>query len=136
MIKRCPNDPRYEIDETKKVFVYKNLHKDCWSIKQGGLVKAHALHLTLYETHFKVNKKGRDKVLREKKKNVHAGICGYISHPHPSYATWDEWDDGEADLLEITYDPYKYRSFVKVANGKPAWFSPYVKMTPSKVLIA
>jgi hypothetical protein len=24
---------------------------------------------------------------------------------------------------------------VKVANGKPAWFSPYVKMTPSKVLI-
>jgi hypothetical protein len=80
-----------------------------------------------------VNKKGRDKVLREKRKNVHAGICGYIAHPEPCYATWD---DGEVDLTEITYNPYKYGSFVKVANDKPVWFSPYVKMTPSKVLIA
>ena len=133
MTKRNQGDPRYKIDTTKKVFVYKNLHKDCWSIKQGGLVKAHALYLTLYETHFVVNKKGRDRVLREKRKNVHAGICGYISHPEPSYATWD---DGEVDLIEITYDPYKYRSFVNVSNGKPVWFSPYVKMNPSKVLVA
>ena len=48
MIKLKQEDPRYKIDTTRKVFVYKNLHKDCWSIKQDGLVKAHANDVTLY----------------------------------------------------------------------------------------
>ena len=68
MRQRNPNDPRYKIDITKKVFVYKNLHKDCWSIKQGGLVKVHATELNLWMCDFKVNQKGREKVLREKEK--------------------------------------------------------------------
>ena len=39
---RTKNDSRYNIDYDRKVFVYKNLHKDCWSIRQDGLVKAHS----------------------------------------------------------------------------------------------
>ena len=30
------------IDNTKKVRVYRNLHKDCFSVKQAGLVCCHA----------------------------------------------------------------------------------------------
>ena len=52
MIKLKQEDPRYKLDLSKKVFVYKNLHKDCWSIKQDGLVKAHSDKdpISLYET--------------------------------------------------------------------------------------
>jgi len=133
MIKLKQHDPRYKINTAKKVFVYKNLHKDCWSIKQGGLVKAHAHDILLYETSFKVNRAGREKVIKEKRKNVHAGVVGYLDHPSPEYATWD---DDCGPYTEVTYNPYKYKSFVEKATEKPRWFSPFVKLTHKQVLVA
>ena len=52
---RNQDNPKYKINEGRKVFVYKNLHKDCWSLKQDGLVKAHVhavsyTHLRAHET--------------------------------------------------------------------------------------
>ena len=130
---RNPEDPRYKIDRTKKVFVYKNLHQDCWSIKQDGLVKVHATEINLYNCNFKINTKGRKRVLKEKKKNVHAGICGYIVHPEPEYACWDDCSDDSLD--EITYNPYKNTSFVNKLN-EPRWFSCLTRFKPHKVLIS
>ena len=104
MIERNPSDPRYKIDYSKKVFVYKNLHKDCWSIKQDGLVKAHTEEVRMWDCAFQVNAKGRAKVLEEKRKNVHAGIKGYLDDFHGV----DPADLGK----EVTYNPYKYDSFV------------------------
>ncbi len=75
-MKRTKKGEKYDIDFSRKVFVYKNLHKGCWSIRQDGLVKAHTDNVTLYNVMMKVNKKGRERVLREKRKNVHAGISG------------------------------------------------------------
>ena len=66
-----PKDSRYKIDFNKKVLVYRNLHKNCWSIKQDGLVKAHALELQLYSATIKVSRKGQERVRKEKRKNVH-----------------------------------------------------------------
>ena len=80
MIKLNQEDKRYIIDTTRKVFVYKNLHKDCWSVKQDGLVKAHTTDIELWDCAFRVNKAGRERVLKEKRKKVHAGISGYIDH--------------------------------------------------------
>ena len=77
---RTKSDKRYDIDFSKKVFVYKNLHKDCWSVRQDGLVKAHADKLEMWDCSFQVNQKGREKVLKEKRKNVHAGILGRIDN--------------------------------------------------------
>ena len=77
---KSKDDPRYQINPAKPVFVYKNLHKDCWSVKQDGLVKLHTNDITLYDCEFKVSKVGRDRVLKEKRKNVHAGVRGYIEH--------------------------------------------------------
>lgn len=131
MRQRNPDDPRYKIDRTKKVFVYKNLHKDCWSIKQGGLVKVHTTHLDLYQCDFRVNRKGREKVLREKRKNVHAGIRGYITPPEPSYKTWD--DIGWWEMSPVTYNPYKNKSFIEQRNGEPRWFANFVKLYPAEV---
>tara|TARA_A100001011_G_scaffold258146_1_gene266425 strand:- start:550 stop:960 length:411 start_codon:yes stop_codon:yes gene_type:complete len=135
MIKTKPQDSRYNIHYGKKVFVYRNLHKGCWSIKQGGLVKAHSTEepILLYETSLKVSRKGREKVLREKRKNVHAGIHGYLKPPIPQYNTYT---DGHVDFMKVTYNPYKYRSFVDSDTDKPVYFSPFVRMESKQVLAA
>jgi hypothetical protein len=107
-----------------KVYVYYNLHKKLWSIKaleddRKGLVIAHRKHVVLTKVTPKVSQKGRERVLREKKKNVHAGLVG-------------EWNDkklilGLYNADEITYNPYKYNSFVfkedesKFEYARAAW---------------
>ena len=135
MIKTKQLDPRYKIDESRKVFVYKNLHKDCWSLKQDGLVKAHTHDLCLFDCSFRVNKKGRDKVLKEKRKNVHAGISGYIDTPWvESYGRICSHKWGKKSNVRLaTYNPYKYASFVRVDNRKPVFWSSAVRMTKGNV---
>jgi len=123
MIERNPSDPRYKIDYSKKVFVYKNLHKDCWSVKQDGLVKAHTEEVRLWDCAFQVNAKGRQKVLDEQRKNVHAGIKGYIDN-----------DQQVPSGVEVTYNPYKYDSFVDKATELPIYSSLFTTLTKNKVL--
>jgi hypothetical protein len=125
---RNPGNPRYKIDATKKVFVYKNLHKDCWSVKQGGLVKAHATELNLSGCDFRVNRNGRLRVLREKRKNVHAGVRGYMGE-----STWDTYP--EELFNEVAYNPYKYTSFVMKDTEAPRWYADQVRLKPSKVMV-
>ena len=124
MIKRNQDDPRYEIDHKRKVFVYKNLHQDCWSIRQDGLVKAHTTEVNLWDCTFQVNAKGRQKVLDEQRKNVHAGIKGYI----------DEFDLDLPNPTEVTYNPYKYDSFVDKDTESPIYSMSNAKLTQNKVI--
>lgn len=128
---RTKSDERYEIDFDQKVFVYKNLHRNCWSVRQDGLVKAHSDEspITLYFCNLKVNRKGRERVLREKTKNVHAGIEGYLRHE--DMEVWHGW----VDMVEITYNPYKYSSFVDAETKKPRYFADLCKLYKDKVLI-
>ena len=119
-------DKRYHIDTSRKVFVYKNLHKDCWSIKQDGLVKAHTHDLEMWDCAFHVNAKGRAKVLEEKRKNVHAGIKGYIDDHGVSAI--------EYPLHAVTYNPYKYDSFVDKTTEEPIYYSQFSKLSHKQVL--
>ena len=98
-----------------KVFIYFNLHRKCFSVKalegaKKGRVVAHVNDAIVYNPTFKVSEAGRQRVLRERKKNVHAGVVG-------------QWFEGEfnakrcAELMEytgraVTYNPYKFDSFV------------------------
>ena len=63
-----PNDNR--------VMVYRNLTKDCWSVKsvKSGRVRFHVKVITIVNGQFKVSECGRQRVIREKKKYVHAGV--------------------------------------------------------------
>ena len=97
-----------------RVFVYFNLHRKCFSIKalegdRKGRVVAHSTTVLLEGCKFKVSEAGRQRVLREKRKNVHAGVTG----------TWINADRVEScyEFLsmvgrQVTYNPYKYDSFV------------------------
>jgi len=108
---RHTQDPRYTIDKARDVKVYRNLHKDCFSIVQDGLVKAHARHIYLRDVKFKVSEAGRQRVIQEKRKNVHAFLIGKLAKISDQKEIVEE--------TGVTYNPYKYDSFVEVETEKP-----------------
>ena len=102
------------IDYEKRVYVYWNLHRKLWSVRQSGLVVDHAGLLSLYDCKFLVGAKGRERVRREKKKNVHAGVSGYL-YEDPVTVDRMQWYDEKGPLLPlyVTYNPYKHDTFIK-----------------------
>ncbi|QFG04662.1 hypothetical protein PBI_KEZIACHARLES14_88 [Mycobacterium phage Keziacharles14] len=99
-----------------KVFVYWNLHRGMWSVKalegpdKGRVIARHQL-VILRNAKGKVSEAGRQRVLRERKKNVHAGLVG-------------ELVQGEAvtlkpDARKVTYNPYRYETFVYQDDETP-----------------
>ncbi len=59
--------------------VYRNLNNGKLSIQENGLVVGHADNIIMLNVVFKVNQIGREKVIKEKKKNVHAFVIGEIA---------------------------------------------------------
>jgi hypothetical protein len=116
-----------------RVFVYYNLHKKLFSVKalegdRKGLVVAHRTHLMLEDVTFKVSQAGRQRVLREQRKNVHAGAQG----------TWVP-DDGDrvADALytltALNYNPYKYSTFVNKDTEEPVHTAKWAVLENRKI---
>lgn len=93
-----------------KVRVYRNLHKNCLSVQArvGGHWKviAHVDSITLLDVSFKVSQAGRDRVLREKRKNVHAFVVGTV-------ATFPIALQGR----KVSYNPYKADTFTETHDG-------------------
>ena len=94
------------IDKNKRVYVYFNLHKKVWSVRQSGRVVEHTKNIMLKDCRFLVSEAGRKRVLREKKKNVHAGISGYVVDSIP--------DIVYESCTHLAYNPYKYKGFVAI----------------------
>ena len=66
-----------------RVFAYKNLNNKCYSIraedgKYKGKVILHTRRIWLYNCELKVSEAGRQRVIREGSKNIHAGVSGNI----------------------------------------------------------
>ena len=100
-----------------RVFVYFNLHKKCFSIKalegeRKGLVIAHRDLVILTKCKFKVSEAGRQRVLREKRKNVHAGVTGLWGASATGIIEPAEFSFLEMLGRGVTYNPYRYDSFV------------------------
>ena len=60
---------------------------------------------------FRVLKRGRERVITERKKNVHAFICGFVVDFNETHALKGE---------QITYNPYKYSTFVTKSDEQEA----------------
>lgn len=105
--------------EGLKVFVYFNLHKKMFSVRnlKTNLVIAHVNQISLSNALFKVSEVGRQRVLRERVKNVHAGVVGFIS-----------LKDLECPK-QATYNPYKYTGFVNKDSLEVLSNADYVKMS-------
>ena len=97
---------RSMIDKDKRAFVYYNLHRECWSVRQGGKVVDHTHDIMLRDCQYLVGKAGRKRVLREKRKNVHAGVSGYVVDFIPACR----------QHTQLTYNPYRHTTFVSVQD--------------------
>lgn len=93
------------------VEVYRNLHKGMYSIRKDGVVIAHAPSVTLSNPKFKVSAAGRDRVRREKRKNVHAVVKGELIGIGETPCI--------VDPVLISYNPYVNETFV-ATSGTPA----------------
>jgi hypothetical protein len=108
-------------------FVYWDLHRGQWSIKIKGIVRAKADDVLLADAVGKVSEAGRQRVLRERSKNVHAGIVGTVRSPQFGVA------EGVAYAGDrVTYNPYKYESFVHTVDGSKFEGSAYALLTADR----
>jgi hypothetical protein len=112
----------------KKVMVYYNLHKHTFSVRYEGKVIMHADYVKLENVEFRVRLGGKEKVRTEKSKNVHAFVIGtlidYCEYPCDNIPI----PKGE-DV--ITYNPYKYDSFVYKNDKTPIYHAKEVAMVNS-----
>jgi hypothetical protein len=98
-----------------KYYVYWNLHKDLYSVRYKGKVIQHLDHIILENVEFKVSDKGRQRVLKEKRKNVHAFV---VAEKILEKSKLPEFG------FKVKYDPYKYSSFVD-SEENPVYYSKF-----------
>jgi hypothetical protein len=100
----------------KTVRVFRNLKYDCYTVMQRGRVVASARGVVLRDVELLVRESGRQRMIRERKRNVHAYAVGFL-------AGWIHADDeqpiepyaGRAAF----YDPYRFDTFVDVETLTP-----------------
>lgn len=113
-----------------EVFCYRNLMRRgvVWSVKdkRTGLVVDRSSYVTLRHCWLRVSAAGRARVLRDKRKNVHAGIQGERVQRLPKNLTW----------RRVQYNPYENNTFVYSDTGKPVEFATYVKLTETGCYVA
>jgi hypothetical protein len=91
-----------------RVFVYRNLHRHCLSVRFLNRVIAWVDSIVLKDCTFKVSQAGRDRVIRERRKNIHAGVVGVIQGVR-----------AKGLFVRVIYNPYKYRTFIIEKTGDP-----------------
>ncbi len=129
-----------------KCFIYKNLNKQgFYSFKAlegsySGLVVGYAQYAIITDVVFKVSERGRQRVISEQRKHVHAGIVGNVVcvdlnfvPKHPSLmplsaqATNTKYCDATS---KVTYNPYLYSTFVFESDKYPILTSQLVNISP------
>jgi len=95
----------------KKYKIYRNLHRNCFSVlkynveKKGYRLHEYLTHGILDGVVAKVSEAGRQRVIKEKQKNVHAYLLcdSYLKLEQPVFS--------DMEHSEIYYNPYFHDSF-------------------------
>jgi hypothetical protein len=114
------------------VQVYFNLRKKLFSVQHKGRVLFHTRAVALKECLFKVSEAGRQRVLRENRKNVHAKIHGTLV-----FFDYDRVSRYAKPARLVSYNPYENESFVTRgwnAFPLPVTHSDIVHITTAGVL--
>ena len=93
-----------------KVEIYYNLNKHVLSVRQKGIVIKHTPAAEVFNAKFVVQPGGRKRVLRE---TILSEMLGR------KYKVPGNW-------VRVTYNPYKYNSFVEADTGEPIHESAHV----------
>lgn len=99
-----------------RVKVYRNITKRCYSVMRDGHVIAHVDSIVLKNVEFRVSEAGRQRVLKERRKNVHAFIVGQVS-----------MDEALDKGTPVRYNPYVAPSFI--SEGQPIHSAGVVHLT-------
>lgn len=102
-----------------KVRVYKNLRLSTkrdpmYSVMYKGRVIAHVRSIILAGAKFIVRESGRQRVLREKRKNVHAFVEGEWARGKKAHRLF-----GTCFFSEVKYNPYMAPTFIRTAYRTP-----------------
>ncbi len=122
------------IDNTKRVRVYRNLHKNCFSVRQNGLVRCHANQVTLSDCKFIVSKAGQKRVRDEKRKNVHAFVEGFVVDTRQAdkivdgSLTDEQIMKGKTSWENVYYNPYKCEGFTTLKAGNVVGSAEFVDL--------
>lgn len=131
-----------------RVFVFYNLNQHVWSIKarEGdhyGLVIAHVNEAIVSDARFTVGEGGRQKVIEQQKKNVHAGVVGQLVAVEGLRLRYDivmpgVSGDGHARItlrsiakrnhVDVSYNPYKAGYFYTKPDQEPIYEARWVGM--------
>lgn len=96
-----------------KVWVYRNLSRrtgrPLYSIMRSGRVVLRRHRVLLQDVRFVVRPAGRQRVLREQRKHVHAFAVGYLCGPKGAYGI--DHNDKRGLPVPIHYSPYTFGHF-------------------------
>jgi hypothetical protein len=110
----------HKIDMNKPVWVYRNLKhgrsaRPLYSLVQNGRVVGYRHRLILKDVTFKVRESGRQRVLLEDRKNVHAFAIGILTGRKGAMGI----DENGKDLpVKIHYNPHNDSTFMAVVMNK------------------
>ena len=100
-----------------RVEVYFNLHKKTFSVRscETGRVIHHTDEIHIVNPEFVVRQSGRNRVLSEGRKNVHAFVRGDIT----VFNDFNPFNPDGLDYTLVSYNPYKFDTFVDVCDTRP-----------------
>jgi len=111
-----------ELQIGARVRVYRNLHTGNFSVQcaKTGLVVAHVSSIALTNVTFVVRKAGRQKVLAQKKKNVHAFVVGNVCSLTGAARRQVKYNPYVADCfyLEERKEKISSAAFAELVNNK------------------
>lgn len=121
---------------TQRSELYYNLHKQCLSVRRLGKPRPGVPNFTvshmdsahMADVTFAVQPAGRAKVRATGRKNVHAFVRGdlltgifqglIVTGGYPNRLANEMMTN--PNMVEVTYNPYKYDTFVVRSTGQPA----------------
>lgn len=110
------------LNPNKPVRVYRNLKhgrasRPLYSVLQNGRVVKRVHRILLTDCTFIVREAGRQRVLQEGRKNVHAFVIGKVATKGAMGI-----DKNGKDLpVRVTYNPYNDETFVAIGGQTLAW---------------
>lgn len=116
--------------EAAPVWVAFHFYRKCFSIRSGSSRKVvgYTDSILLREVVFQVNRSGRERVLRERMKNVHAFVAGI-----PMDSAAELADQARRQWPEACYSPYLTDSFVDKLTGERITEAAYAWCEAGKV---
>jgi len=97
---------------------------------ETGRVIQHLAAVYLKNCTYKVSQAGRQRVLREKRKNVHAMVVGEL------VTQSDNFPQSKQGFRPVYYNPYKVSTFVDRETQEPLTSSDFVFMGSDRQVIA